>query len=57
MMKYDSLRPAKKYEIITQTPKLLKKALFSPSIRISGKNTIFDNKKAKKVVFIKTKDH
>ena len=59
MLKYDSFRPATKYEITPQTPKLLEKEIyfFSRSIRMSGKNIHLEDKKIKKVISTETKKY
>ena len=45
MLKYYSFRPAINYVTITERPKLSEKRLiFLHSIRMSGKNIIFDDK-------------
>ena len=58
MLKYGSFRSTIKYEIAPLAPKLLWKELyfFSPSMKTSGENIKFDDKKVKnKEVFTKTK--
>ena len=58
MLKYDSFRPTVKYAITLCTPKIIIKKFyfFSPSsIRTSGKNINFGDKKLKKSNFYKNK--
>ena len=68
MLKLYSFRPALKYMISTQVPKLLCKKkknyyyyyyyyYFLRSVRMSGKNINVGDKKIKKEIFTKTKKH
>ena len=56
-LKYDSFRPVLTYNLLTRHVIYYKKCLdfFSPSIRMSGKNIIFNDNKINKSNFYKNK--